>query len=73
MNSGRLKCCCGQSGRSQSPSGDMVIPGVNATRQATVVSVTPANEAVGDLNLWPWAFVAVLESRSDWLFRIGDV
>lgn len=51
----------------------MVIPGVNATRQATVVSVTPANEAVGDLNLWPWAFVAVLESRSDWLFRIGDV
>lgn len=52
--------------------GDMVIPGVNATRQATVVSVTRVNEAVGDLNLWPWAFVAVLESRSD-LFRIGDV
>lgn len=40
--------------------GDMVIPEVNASRQATVVSVTSAHKAVGDLNLWPWAFVALL-------------
>lgn len=53
--------------------GDMVVPEVNASRQAAVVSVTPANKAVGDLNLWPRAFVAWLESRFHWLFRITDV
>lgn len=52
--------------------GDVVVPDVNASRQATVVSVTPAGKAVGDLYLWPWAFVALLESRRDCLFRISD-
>lgn len=49
------------------------IPEVSASRQAAVVSAAPANKAVGDGTLWPRAFVAPLESFSDWLVRISHV